>query len=71
MAPSSAPPAVAGVPRSGLLPALHLALHRNVPLLSLDRIMNGGRACLSEADRAQVFGGTAANADGNRKAGGC
>ena len=26
--------AVAGIPRSGLLPAVHLALHRNIHLVS-------------------------------------
>ncbi len=35
--------AVAGVPRSGLLPALHLALHRNIHLVTLAELAEGER----------------------------
>ena len=35
--------AVAGVPRSGLLPALHLALHRNIHLVTLEELRAGER----------------------------
>ena len=35
--------AVAGVPRSGLLPALHLALHRNIHLVTLEELAAGER----------------------------
>ncbi|MCH7989644.1 MAG: hypothetical protein IID46_10930, partial [Planctomycetes bacterium] len=35
--------AVAGVPRSGLLPALHLALHRNIHLVTLEDLAAGER----------------------------
>jgi uncharacterized HAD superfamily protein len=33
--------AVAGVPRSGILPAAHLALHRNLHLITIDDLING------------------------------
>jgi uncharacterized HAD superfamily protein len=35
--------AVAGVPRSGFLPALHLALHRNIHLVTLEELRAGER----------------------------
>ena len=51
--------AVAGVPRSGLLPALHLALHRNIHLATLEELRSGATPW-----RTGLRRGVAAKSDG-------